>query len=562
MKYIVLDYETYDPQINERSWPCGECTALGCALLSSDGLVNGYYLDNTKVFSILQDYQVIVCHNLIYDCGVLSMLGYDITKHTLVDTYILAKLYRNNLLSYKLDNLSEKYLGERKEHEGLKKLALELKERDLLKFTIKQDPVAVLKKNMNLAQEYDLATVEKYALKDVDLTNKLFKFYIERLTIDLDYWSDLLKLLIISRKNGIPVSEEAMEKAEIFFNEKYIEHKSKAYQIAGKEFNLNASDEFYQALVDLDIDLPTSPKTGKYSVVNGWMEKHQHPVFNEIINARMYLKNGRDYITKLRKFIKAGRIYPSLYPLGTDTGRFASRHPNIQQQPSRDKSSQYYCRNIFIAPEGKTWASGDWSAQESRLQVHYAFLAKLPGASSFVVEYRKNPLFDPHLMVAGLCGIDRSQAKIINLGISYGMGKDSLAAQLSLSVEEAVAIKQKYMRKVPYLTELDKLVRRTAEERGYIKTLGGRSLYFDKGFESKALNYLIQGSGGDMAIAALVECYRQKLDVLFSVHDEINILFDNPQDCVKLKDIMESTTKLKIPMIAEVKQGKTWAECK
>ena len=95
MRYVVLDFETKDPNIDTRSWPCGECQVVGTALISSDGKYREYCIDIERTKQIVSEYGTIICHNTQYDCGILVMLGYDIYKHTLVDTKILAKLYNN-----------------------------------------------------------------------------------------------------------------------------------------------------------------------------------------------------------------------------------------------------------------------------------------------------------------------------------------------------------------------------------------------------------------------------------------------------------------------------------
>ncbi len=213
MSYIVLDFETLDPSIKERGcsgWPYGEVKVLGCALKTDKEC--WYELNTEKLFEILPKYDTIICHNSQYDCGILHMLGYDIYKHTLIDTKILAKLYKSNLLSTSLDSLAKQFLGKEKELTELLKLAEELKERGLLKYTKAQSPTQKLYENMDVAQEYGFDVIESYALQDTKLTEELYIFFMDSMSdkpIDLTFWSDLLKCLIKSRANGIPIDTQA-----------------------------------------------------------------------------------------------------------------------------------------------------------------------------------------------------------------------------------------------------------------------------------------------------------------------------------------------------------------
>lgn len=574
MAYIVLDFESKDENIDSRSWPCNECIPLGAALLSSDGKYKLYETNMERVKEIVSQYDTIICHNTQYDCGILVMLGYDIYKHTLVDTKILAKLHKSNEESTRLDYLAEKYLGTKKECPELIKLAEELKERGLIKYTKSQDPLKILYKNMDIAQEYGFEVVESYALKDAELTELLYGFYqfqlfSDLMTVQMDekktlvFYSDLLKCLIKSRYKGVPVSEENIEKVNEALLAGYEKYKNEAYTIAGREFNLNASDDFYNVLTELGIKLTKKRDTGNPTVTKEWMTKHPHPIFKAILKAKMYEKTRRDYVNKIKKYIKDGVIHPSFTPLGADTGRFTASNPNIQQISARSPET-LICRSIFAAPPGKQWVSIDYSSQELRMAVHFGLVAKAPGAEILQQAYIEDRHLDLHQQVADMCNIQRSQAKGIALGVMYGMGKDKLAAQLDVSVDEAVRLRSQYHDKAPYLKYLSRAVEQRIQDRGYVIVLGKRHVQVEQDVAYKGLNYLIQGSSAAQTMAAMVECYRQGIDIMYSVHDELNFLVDEGDTTTieKVKNIMETVYKLEVPVVAEVKTGKTWAECK
>ena len=233
-------------------------------------------------------------------------------------------------------------------------------------------------------------------------------------------------------------------------------------------------------------------------------------------------------------------------------------NPNIQQIPKRDKLATELVRSLIVADEGKTLYSLDFSSQEPRLQVHYAYLADCRGASEVRSAYLKNPNLDLHQQVANMAGIDRKQAKTINLGISYGMGPPKLADALKIDRGEARDLLSRYSRMAPYLEGLNRAVKKSGTRKGYITTLLGRRLKMDYDAPYKALNKLIQGGAADQTTMAMVQAYREGLEVMFAVHDELVLQASNPADAERLKVIMETSTDLTVPSVTDIMGGPTW----
>ena len=133
-----------------------------------------------------------------------------------------------------------------------------------------------------------------------------------------------------------------------------------------------------------------------------------------------------------------GRIHCELHQLrnddgGTVTGRFSSSNPNLQQIPSRDPEIKQMIRGLFI-PESEKWGSFDYSSQEPRLLVHYCGVVNKgnPIVDNIIEQYQQDDV-DFHQMVADMANISRKEAKTVNLGIMYGMGKQKLPALLILN---------------------------------------------------------------------------------------------------------------------------------
>ena len=141
-------------------------------------------------------------------------------------------------------------------------------------------------------------------------------------------------------------------------------------------------------------------------------------------------------------------------------------------------------RSLFIPERDHSWGCFDYSQQEPRLVVHYAassnYISKDESVKEIVAKFKAGSA-DFHQTVADMAQIERSQAKTINLGLFYGMGKAKLQAELGLNTKkEAEDLFNKYHDSVPFVKDLMQATTRASEDSGYIKTLLGRRCRFDK----------------------------------------------------------------------------------
>jgi DNA polymerase I-like protein with 3'-5' exonuclease and polymerase domains len=199
-----------------------------------------------------------------------------------------------------------------------------------------------------------------------------------------------------------------------------------------------------------------------------------------------------------------------------------------------------------------------------------------PVVDTIVEEYHKGDV-DLHQMVADIAGITRKQAKVVNLGIMYGMGVGKLAAQLGVSDEEAKGIIKEHQTKVPFVKQLATVASNQAEKNGQIRTILGRLCRFHlwepktfgynkplplekakkeygtvgnnlkRAFTYKALNKLIQGSAADQTKKAMADCFNAGLIPLLTVHDELCFSVEGEEQAAQIKEIMETGLPLKIP---------------
>jgi DNA polymerase I-like protein with 3'-5' exonuclease and polymerase domains len=220
--------------------------------------------------------------------------------------------------------------------------------------------------------------------------------------------------------------------------------------------------------------------------------------------------------------------------------------------------------------------------------VHYAKLQNLPGVHDLVEAYQKGDA-DFHQVVADMANIERKQAKTINLGLMYGMGKNKLMAELGLVKDSAEKLISQYHTKAPFVRSLMESVSNRAESRGKIRTLLGRVCHFDlwqpaqfginkpmelekarreygeplkRAFTYKALNRLIQGSAADMTKKAMVALYENGIVPHIQIHDEVNISVESDKQAEDIIKIMESAINLEVPNKVDFDSGADWGEIK
>ena len=243
-------------------------------------------------------------------------------------------------------------------------------------------------------------------------------------------------------------------------------------------------------------------------------------------------------------------------------------------------------RSLFLPEEGCKWGCFDYSQQEPRLVVHYASLENLYKVQDVVEAYKEGKA-DFHNIVAKMAGIERIQAKTINLGLFYGMGKAKLQAELGISKEQADTLLKTYHARVPFIKQLTDVASNRAQDAGHIRTLLGRRCRFPlweptwfgihkalsheeaikehgpgikRAYTYRALNRLIQGSAADMIKKAMVDLYKEGIIAHIQIHDELDISVESDIQAKKITEIMESTVELAIPNKVDYDAGKNWGE--
>ena len=202
-----------------------------------------------------------------------------------------------------------------------------------------------------------------------------------------------------------------------------------------------------------------------------------------------------------------------------------------------------------------------------------------------VLESYKGGNADFHDIVADMAEIPRSQAKTINLGLFYGMGKNKLQAELGVSKEKAEDLFKQYHNKVPFVKQLMDNVMQRAQDSGKIRTLLGRLCRFHlwepnqfgihkalphdaaltehgpgikRAYTYKALNKLIQGSAADMTKKAMLKLHKEGIIPHIQVHDELDISVIDRTHATHIKEIMEEAVSLEVPNKVDYESGPNW----
>jgi len=504
-------------------------------------------------------------------------------KGDIVDTMTAASLINENRMRYDLNSLGREYIGYGKNEAALISGAKEWG----------VDPKAEMWK---LPAMY----VGEYAERDAEVTYQLWKKLKQELSNQdlesiFELESDLFPCLVDMKFKGVRVD---VEKAHVLKKKLLAEEKALLQEIK-KETQIDAqiwaARSIAKVFEKLNLPFDRTEKTQAPSFTKNFLSSHNHPLVKKIAKAREINKAHTTFIDTIIKHEHKGRIHADINQIrsdqgGTVTGRFSYSNPNLQQIPARNKDLGPMIRSLFIPEDGCVWGCFDYNQQEPRLVVHFAATTagiKEDASVKEIVDNYSNNDIDFHKTVADMAGISRLQAKTINLGLFYGMGKAKLQAELGLSTkQEAEELFNQYHERVPFVRDLMNETSRWASREGEIRTLLGRGCRFNKwepaqfgmhtpmtwedamkkygenrirrAFTYKALNKLIQGSAADMTKKAMLDLYKEGIIAHIQIHDELDISVESDKKAKQIIEIMETAVDLEVPNKVDYESGKTW----
>lgn len=362
-------------------------------------------------------------------------------------------------------------------------------------------------------------------------------------------------------------------------------YEDKIYSLANTTFNINSPKQVADILFNtLQIKPKKKNKTG-YSTSAKILEDlaQDYEIARDILEHRTYMKLKTTYVDNLPKLLKSdNKIHTHYNQTITTTGRLSSSDPNLQNIPVRTDFSNRI-RAAFIAgdPDNYTILSADYSQIELRL------LAHISGDEALINAFNHD--VDIHTITASkVFGVNinevtkemRRKAKAVNFGIIYGQTRYGLASALDISPFEAQDFIDKYFRTYPKINTYITNTLIDAHQKGYVETLFGRKRYLKEELNSRnakirefaeraAINAPLQGTSADLIKMAMVELNKNLKDfrahIIIQVHDEL-VLEVHKNDIDPVKEIvlksMQLNQPLCVPLIVDIKAGKSWMESK
>ena len=450
------------------------------------------------------------------------------------------------------------------------------------------------------------SAVGAYAEQDVRLPH-LIRRKQERRIDDEGLWkvydleSALLPALVRMKRRGIRVDLDKVEQIERWTVQVEQECWDQVRHATGIQLSVGQA-KLASALAPvfdhLGIELPLTPKTQKPTIDKAIFFKYRdNPVVGAIAKAREFSTLRTTFCAQTRRFLVNGKVHSTFNQLrktdetddgeedekdseGARYGRCSSTKPNFQQQPTRHPMYGKLWRSIYLPEPGCEWVCADFGQQEPRWLTHYAELAKLPGAKEAADRYRNDPKTDNHQMMAEMTGLPRKDAKIIFLGLCYGMGGAKLCRSLGLPTEiwitpdgkkvevagkEGKAILDQFNSRVPYVKLLAKMAEELASKRGYVNA-GMRRCHFPKDAHGnydwayKALNRVVQGEAANQNKVAIVAADAAGFPLQATIHDELDYSESDRKRAFQLKELMETCYPCLVPAAVDLEIGPNFGE--
>ena len=532
-----------------------------------DQLDLNYVLENLK--EILESSKIKkIGQNLKYE--ILVFKNYSINLGGIYfDTMVASHFLDSSLQSYSLDNLSRRFLDHKM-----------LSYKDITKIEKKEIPF----------KQVPVDVAMNYACEDSDITYKLYCIFKDKL-LDKDLLVQFHKnempfvsVLANLESNGVFIDSKKLNDISAKFEKKINKIEKTIYKSIGYEFNINSTLQLRDILFDkLKLKPFKKTKKGEFSTDSESLQsiEDQHSIVKEILAYRFYSKLKSTYLDSLPELINvnSNRVHTSYNQTGTSTGRLSSSNPNLQNIPIKtDEGKQI--RESFSSPKNDSVIiSADYSQIELRLLAHFS------GDPTMLKSYKNNE--DIHLNTASeifevpinkITSQQRSLAKTINFGIIYGIGPKRLSLQIDSDIKTAKEYIEKYFSRYSRVKNYFEDTIGYTRENGYIETILNRKRYLkdinSKNFilrsanERAAINTPIQGSAADVIKLAMININQDKelknyAKLVIQVHDEL--VFECKKDKVeyvskKVKNYMENSIKIKVPLKVDINKGQSWSD--
>ncbi len=508
-----------------------------------------------------------VGHNIKYDMLILQRYG--IRTQAIEDSMLLSYVLHAGEHGQGMDELAQLYL----QHQN-----------------ISYDEVTGTGRNRVRFDEVDIEKASAYAAEDADITLRLYQLFKPQVTAEklLAVYDTierpLIEVLAAMESNGIMVDSKQLGVLSADFGQRMQELERDIHTLAGHPFNVGSPKQLGEVLFD-ELQLPggkKSAKTGAYTTDSSVLEElaeQGHALPAKIIEWRQLAKLKSTYSDALAQQVDpvTGRVHTSFAMAITSTGRLSSSDPNLQNIPIRSIEGKKI-RKAFIAADGFTLISADYSQIELRLLAHMADIPTLKDAFNHGADIHAitaSQMFG--MPVADVNSDLRRSAKTINFGIIYGISAHGLAARLGISRSEAATYIERYFAQYPGIRDYMEDAKAFARQHGYVTTLFGRRCHVpgivDKNgarrqfSERAAINAPLQGTAADIIKKAMISIHKQLINkqesarMLLQVHDEL-VFEVKEHNAIELEAMvrkhMENAAILSVPLTVETGTGKDW----
>ena len=502
-----------------------------------------------------------------YDIAVLRSLGIEVKNFyfdTMLASYILDPDQKHNM-----DDLSEKFLN-------YSPISISTLIGD------KKDPTKIF--------DADVNALSNYAAEDADVTYRLYerldkdlkKEGIEKVGYDIEF--PLVPVLQEMENEGVKIDVAALKSFSKDLQILIDNYTTEIYKSAGSEFNINSPKQLQEILfTKLNLETGRKTKTG-FSTDARALEnlRGEHEIIEHILNFRQASKLKSTYADALPNMInkKTGRIHTTFNQTIASTGRLSSIDPNLQNIPIRTEMGKEIRRAFVPRDKDHIILSADYSQIELRI------MASICGDEALIKAFIEGE--DIHRSTAALVfqvkpkdvtADMRRKAKEVNFGILYGIGAFGLKTRLGVTQTHAKEIIDTYFKTFKRVREFMDNSVRFAQEKGYAETLMKRRRFLKninsnnrvvRQFEERvAINMPIQGTAADMIKLAMIKINdelkkrKTKTKMILQVHDEL--VFDAHKSEVKellpvIKNLMETSLPLKVPILVETGTGENWLD--
>ena len=534
------DFETILKSISF-CWQNDVCYVLKSDIKKFDEIIKIFF-ENDKIAKISND--------LKFDIKVLNT-----KKITILGDIFDIKLAHyliNPDISHDLINLSNNYLNV-----SLNKKFEELKDYEVSCLTYKL-------KNLLKSDLEKFNQIKLYNEIEIPLLKTLAKMEIEGINLDVKFLKKL--------------SERTTNELEDITKE--------IYELAGEKFNISSPKQLGEILFDkMKItNKPKKTKTGQYStseeVLNELSSKSD--LVKLVLKFRSISKLLNTYINSLPKQLdkSTNRIHTEYVQTVASTGRLSSINPNLQNIPIRTNRGREV-RKAFIARNKDYFLmAADYSQIELRI------IASLSNEENMMNAFKKKE--DIHASTASavfnvpinqVSKEQRSNAKVVNFGIIYGVSAFGLSNQTNLNRTESKELIEKYFEKYPKLKQYINNQISFARNNGYVETVLGRRRYLKDinsqnsvvrgAAERNAINAPVQGSAADIIKIAMINIQRKlskgnyKSKMLLQIHDELVFDVFKPElnEMIELtKNEMEKAFEINVPLTVDLNYGLNWLE--